>query len=88
MMFYRVEVKPSVEKDFGGIAKASARRIWDGIEALGGEPLPRGVVKLSGAENLYRIRIGDYRVIYGVDHAARKVLIHYVRHRREAYRSF
>ncbi len=88
MTLYSIEFKPSVEKDFGGMAKASARRIWDRIETLAEEPLPRGVAKLSGAENLYRIRIGNYRVIYGVDHAARKVLIHYVRHRREAYRPF
>src|SRR5437870_8906715 len=42
--------------------------------------------KLSGAERLYKIRVGDYRIVYEVDTAALQVTIHYVRHRREAYR--
>ena len=61
-------------------------RILVRIEALATEPLPTQAVKLKGSEGLYRIRVGDYRVIYEVDAEARSVLIHYVRHRREAYR--
>jgi mRNA interferase RelE/StbE len=57
------------------------------MEALADDPTPRGSAKLAGAEALYRIRVGDYRVIFGVNHASRQVIIHYIRHRKDAYRS-
>jgi len=46
----------------------------------------RQSIKLAGTERLYRIRIGGYRIVYGVDKAARQVTVLYVRHRREVYR--
>ncbi|WP_425331903.1 type II toxin-antitoxin system RelE family toxin [Methanoculleus chikugoensis] len=48
--------------------------------------MPHGVCKLSGAEHLYRTRVGDYRIIYAVHHEEREVIILYIRHRRSAYR--
>ncbi len=63
-----------------------ARRIISGVEALAGDPRPRGCVKLQGAADLWRIRVGDYRVIYSVDDDARLVDIRVVRHRSDAYR--
>ena len=59
--------------------------MWAKIEALADDPTPGHSVKLAGAEALYRIRVGDYRVIYGVDHPSKQVIIHYVRHRKDAY---
>ena len=56
------------------------------IGALSDDPFPEQSIKLAGTERLYRIRIGDYRIVYGVDKAARQVIVHYVRHRREVYR--
>ena len=56
------------------------------IEALAGDPFPSGAVKLTDSESLYRIRVGDYRVVYGIDAKARSIYIHYIRHRKEAYR--
>ena len=50
------------------------------------DPLPRQSSKLQGAERLYRLRVGDYRIVYEVDTAALQITIHYVRHRREVYR--
>ena len=88
MASYSIAFKPSVEKDFRSMPKAVASRVWSALEALAEEPLPRGAVKLTGSEGLHRIRVGDYRVIYGIDHEARQVLIHHVRHRREVYRPF
>ena len=61
-------------------------RVMRQIESLGDEPVPRHSVKLVSAEHLYRIRSGDYRIVYGVDKEMKQILIHYVRHRREAYR--
>ncbi len=87
MASYKLVLKPSVEKDLHRLPKAVVLRVWARIEALGTEPLPHGSVKLVGAEHLYRIRVGDYRVIFGVDGEAKIVTVHSVRHRSEAYRS-
>ena len=57
------------------------------IEGLRTDPFPRQAVKLSGTERLYRIRVGDYRIVYEVDTQAKQIVIHYVRHRREVYRT-
>jgi mRNA interferase RelE/StbE len=84
---YELVFKPSVERDLRQLPAASRARVLARIEELAREPLPPGVVKLTGAERLYRIRIGDYRVIYELSRVARQVIIHYVRHRRDAYRS-
>ena len=56
------------------------------IEALKTNPYPHQSIKLAGAERLYRLRVGDYRIIYGIDDRIRQIIIHYVRHRREIYR--
>lgn len=61
-------------------------RVMKRIEDLRSEPFPRQAIKLSSAERLYRIRVGDYRIVYEIDRQARQVTIHYVRHRREVYR--
>ncbi len=57
------------------------------IEGLTTDPFPRHAIKLSGTERLYRIRVGDYRIIYKVDTEAEQITIHYIRHRREVYRA-
>jgi mRNA interferase RelE/StbE len=87
MAFYKIELMPSVHKDFMTIQKTVAERVWEMIESLAEEPLPRGVIKLTDSENLYRVRLGNFRIIYSVDHTARQVLIHYIRHRQEVYRT-
>lgn len=56
------------------------------IESLAANPFPPKSLKLAGAERLYRIRVGDYRVVYEVVAEAKQVLVHHVRHRREVYR--
>ena len=86
-MSYSIAFKPSVEKDLRPLPKAVVARVFAQIERLKAEPLPRQAVKLAGAERLYRLRVGDYRSVYEVDTDARQVLIHYIRHRSEVYRS-
>jgi mRNA interferase RelE/StbE len=87
MTSYNISFKPSVEKDLRPLSKSVVARVIEHIERLKTEPFPRQAIKLSGAEHLYRIRVGDYRIVYEVDTRARQVMIHYVRHSREAYRS-
>ena len=84
---YDINFKPSVEKDLRSLSKMLVSRVMERIERLKTDPFPRHAVKLSGTERLYRIRVGDYRIVYEVDTQARQVMIHYVRHRREVYRT-
>jgi mRNA interferase RelE/StbE len=86
MASYKLVVKPSVEKDLRSLPKPMVARTLEQIEQLKENPFPRQSIKLAGAEQLYRLRIGDYRIIYGVEVAAKVITIHYVRHRRDVYR--
>ncbi|PYK37447.1 MAG: hypothetical protein DME49_11575 [Verrucomicrobia bacterium] len=63
-------------------------RIVRAMNALSRNPRPPGCRKVSGSENDWRIRVGDYRVIYEIADANRIVRVNRIRHRREAYRSF
>lgn len=80
MGVYSVIFKPSVEKDFHNIPAAKAKRIFDHIERLKSNPFPRQSLKLTGAETFYRIRVGEYRVIYEIDTKEKHIIIQYVRH--------
>ena len=83
---YSLSFKNGVEKDLRKIPKEILLHIFDHIENLVNEPVPHDAYKLASAENLYRIRVGDYRVIYQVLHANREVTVKYIRHRSVAYR--
>ncbi len=61
-------------------------RVLAVIDALETDPFPRGCSKLVGSERTYRVRVADWRIVYDVDTDVRAVLVHYVRHRRDAYR--
>jgi mRNA interferase RelE/StbE len=83
---YKVVFKPSVEKDLRSLPSSVIARVFKVIEALKDEPIPRRSIKLAGTEELYRVRVGNYRVIYGVDKGNRQVVVHHVRHRQDVYR--
>ncbi len=87
MASYSISFKPSVEKDLRSLPKAILGRVLSGIESLKSEPFPPPSVKLAGAQRLHRLRVGDYRVVYEVSLRTRQVIIHYVRHRRDVYRT-
>jgi mRNA interferase RelE/StbE len=76
----------SARKELQALAPAVAARILKRVEALASNPRPAGVVKLEGASDLWRIRVGEWRVVYRLSDAERLVDIVAVRHRREAYR--
>ena len=86
MASYNIRLQPSVEKDVRRIGESDLRRIFERIEALSSDPFPRGVIKLTGAEGLYRVRAGNYRIVYEVEHSSSQIIVHYVRHRRDVYR--
>lgn len=88
MASYKVTPKPSVEKDLRSLSKSAIARVVKSLERLSEYPFPRHALKLEGGEGLYRLRVGDYRVIYSVSPEGREIIVHHVRHRREVYRSF
>ena len=85
---FEVSFARSARKDLESLPVEVADRILYRIERLTENPRPRGSVKLQGRRGLWRIRVGDYRVVYTVDEAACYVDITQIRHRRDVYRDF
>ena len=84
MESYRLEVKRSAAKEIGDLPKADCQRVVAKIQRLASNPRPNGCEKLSGAEK-YRIRQGDYRILYEIDDSTKLVTIVKVGNRREIY---
>lgn len=83
---YQIEWKLSAAKALKNLPQQAVLRIVLSVERLSLNPYPVGVKKLVGAQHTYRIRVGDYRVIYTVWEAVLVIEILRVAHRREAYR--
>jgi mRNA interferase RelE/StbE len=75
------------EKFLSSLGEASLyRRLRGAIDDLQQNARPTGCVKLAGTPDLYRIRVGDYRIVYQTDDARRRLLILSIAHRRDVYR--
>jgi len=85
MAVYSLFFRDSVRKDLDSIAKKDLRRIMERIESLAENPRPLGCEKLSGQEK-YRLRQGNYRIIYSIQDSQLTVWVVKVGHRREVYR--
>jgi mRNA interferase RelE/StbE len=83
---YAITFARSARKELENLDAALVDRIFASIEALAQNPRPPKCKKLSGVQNLWRIRIGDHRVVYQIFDDDKVVDIVAVRHRREAYR--
>ncbi len=87
MLNYNTYLTTSAEKDLRRLETHLEERILRKVESLSGIPLPNGSIKLKGgSDNVYRIRVGDYRVIYEINENEKSVTIHRIRHRKEVYR--
>ena len=84
-MPYVVHLKRSAEKELADLPREMHQRIIKRLLTLKANPRPPGAKKLGGGEK-YRIRIGDYRVLYTIDDALQKIEVSAVGHRREVYR--
>ncbi len=84
-MSYKVFLKRSAEKEFESLYSPLFDRIENKLLALEKSPRPSGVQKLQGQE-VYRIRVGDYRILYLIDDSVKRVEVISIAHRREAYR--
>ena len=83
---YRIEFSPTARRAFKALSPEIRRRLAPKINALADHPRPRGCKKLADLENLYRIRFGDYRVVYQVQDRVLLVLVVGIGHRRDVYR--
>ncbi len=83
---YEVYLERSAENDLKRLPTSTLDRIVHQIKTLARNPRPSGCRKITGSKNDWRIRIGDYRVLYEIVEKARVLRIMRVRHRREAYR--
>lgn len=83
---YAITFARSARRELENLDPVLVNRIFPLIESLGQNPRPHGCKKLSGGQNLWRIRVGNYRVLYRIDDSGKAVDVVAVRHRREAYR--
>jgi mRNA interferase RelE/StbE len=86
MVYYKVNLKSSVWKDFRAIDKDIIPKLWGAIEKLAENQRPFNSVKMKGLLKTYRLRIGDYRIIYQIEDGSKEVVIIAIGHRREIYR--
>jgi mRNA interferase RelE/StbE len=82
---YAIEFKPQARKQLRKLPAAQRQRIMDKINELALNPRPEGCLKLAGEENLWRIRVGDYRVVYSIHDAELRVLVVRAAHRKDVY---
>ena len=85
MASYRLQIKASAAKEIEALPKKDRQRVVARIQGLATDPRPPGCEKLSGHEH-YRVRQGDYRILYTVHDADLLVVVIKIGHRREVYR--
>lgn len=84
MASYKILIKPSAIKELKNISNPDFDRITERIRKLSLDPRPKGCEKLSHQEK-YRVRQGNYRIIYLVDDAKQEIIIYKIGHRRDIY---
>lgn len=85
-MTYRIEFSRYAQKQFRKLPPQIQQRLEPQIDALTEKPRPSGAKKLEGEDNQYRIRVGDYRIVYKIHDAVLLVILLRIGHRREVYR--
>jgi mRNA interferase RelE/StbE len=85
MSDYAITFSRTARKELEEISAAMVKRIFPKIERLSREPRPVGCRKLVGEGNLWRIRVGDYRVLYSIDDEKESLDVIAIRHRSKAY---
>ena len=86
MAEYSVTFARSARKELQALDSTIATRVLRRLEVLSISPRPIGVIKIEGADDLWRLRIGDWRVIYRISDREKLVDIIAIRHRKDAYR--
>ena len=86
MVPYQIEFSRQADRQFRNLPSQIQQRLKSRIDSLAATPRPHGSEKLSGADQLYRIRVGDYHIVYAVENDRLLILVVKVGHRREVYR--
>ncbi len=86
MASYRIELTPAAVRQIRRLPSRDRQRIGVRIDSLTGGPRPRGSKRLAGPGGLYRIRLGDYRIVYAVRDELLLVVVVGVGHRKDVYR--
>jgi mRNA interferase RelE/StbE len=85
-MEYRVEVKDSAIKELARLQEVIGRRVLNTLESLVSNPRPKQCCKLVETACSYRLRVGDYRILYQIDDKSKTITVFRIAHRREVYR--
>ncbi|AFZ02223.1 type II toxin-antitoxin system RelE family toxin [Calothrix sp. PCC 6303] len=85
-MSYEVEIAPAAKRQIKKLPIDVQQKVVAKLEELAFEPRPDGVKKLEGSDNLYRVRLEKYRIIYEIQDSFLLVTVVKVKHRRDAYR--
>jgi len=83
---YEIYLENSAEKDLRKLPAASFKTIIIKIKTLADNPHPSGSIKIKDSDKFWRIRIGNYRVIYEINDSSKIIKIYKIRHRKDAYR--
>lgn len=86
-MKYHVYLTKRADGELGRLPPTVREKVEERIERLSLDPLPRGVAKLAGLRNAYRVRVGDYRILYRIYWKERMIVIFRIAPRRRAYRA-
>jgi mRNA interferase RelE/StbE len=86
MASYEIEITRTAEKQLRRLSRADQLRLAKAMVALVDEPAPRGSRKLTGYDDVYRIRVGHYRILYSVSRKRLVILVLKIGHRGEIYR--
>ena len=84
MVNYKIEIKRSAPKEIEKLPKSVLKRVLNKIQSLGREPRPSGCKKLT-ADEKYRVRVGDYRILYSIENDKLMIYIVKVGHRKKIY---
>jgi mRNA interferase RelE/StbE len=82
---YKVTIAASAKRELFGLSADAIERVLPKIRELANDPRPPGCKKLRGFRDLWRIRVGDYRVVYSVNDPTRTVDVARIAHRRDVY---
>ncbi len=85
MARYAIDIKPSARGELENLSDNLIARLVPKIDGLAANPRPSGCRKLRGYKDLWRIRVGDYRVVYIIDDARKMVSVTRIAHRRDVY---
>ncbi|MFH1678152.1 MAG: type II toxin-antitoxin system RelE/ParE family toxin [Candidatus Omnitrophota bacterium] len=86
MESFEIQWKASAEKELRRINRPQIPSLVAAIESLSKNPFPLKSSKLKGVKSIYRVPVGDYRIVYAVEIEECKIVVYHVRHRKDVYR--